>query len=132
DAVGIRPVLAVNGMDPAAPSLEYEIWQESFQLSFVTAAKEREVHAAMTTLLDVNANGLDLSVTLDVRTLFAPLFDLQLRIPAEWTVRSASAGGVPVEWQVIPLEAGVNQVQIPLDPPLAINESRTFTLIAHR
>jgi hypothetical protein len=75
DAVGIRPVLAVNGMDPSAPSLEYEVWQEAFKLSFLTAAKEREVHAAMTTLLDVNADGVDLSVTLDARTLFAPLFD---------------------------------------------------------
>lgn len=132
DAVGIRPVLAVDGMDPAAPSLEYEIWQESFRLAFVTATKAREVHAAMTTLVDVNADGLDLSVTLDARSLFAPLFNLQLQIPAEWTVRSATVGGSAVDWQVVPLEAGVNQVQIPLNPPLAVNESRTFTLVAHR
>ncbi|MBL8852146.1 MAG: hypothetical protein JNG89_20910, partial [Planctomycetaceae bacterium] len=132
DAVGIRPVLAVNGMDPSAPSLEYEVWQEAFRLSFLTAPKEREVHAAMTTLLDVNADGLDLSVTLDARTLFAPLFDLQFRIPAEWTVRSVSMAGAPVEWQVVAAEAGINQVQVPLNPPLAINESRSFTLVAHR
>ncbi|MFO1094977.1 MAG: hypothetical protein U0992_16970, partial [Planctomycetaceae bacterium] len=132
DAVGVRPVLAANGMDPSAPSLEYEIWQEAFRLSFLTAAKEREVHAAMTTLVDVNADGLDLSVTLDARTLFAPLFDLQLRIPADWTVRSATAAGAPIDWQVVPAEAGINQVRIPLNPPLAENESRTFTLVAHR
>jgi len=131
DSVGIRPVLAVNGMDPANPSLEYEIWRENFRLSFLTAAKEREIHAAMTTLVDVNASGLDLSVTLDARTLFAPLFELQLRIPAEWTVRSAAIAGAPVEWQVVPQEAGINQVQIPLNPPLTVNETRQFTLHAH-
>ena len=132
DTLGVRPVLAVDGMDPSAPSLEYELWQEGFRLSFLTAAKEREIHAAMTTVVDVNADGLDLSVTLDARTLFAPLFNLQLRIPAEWTVRGATAAGAPVEWQIVPLEAGVNQVQLPLNPPLAVNESRTFTLVAHR
>ncbi len=132
ESAGVRPVLAATAMDPANPSLEYEVWQEDFRLSFTTAAKDREVHAAMTTLLDVNADGLDLSVTLDVRTLFAPLFDVRLRIPAEWSVTSAAIGGEPAAWQVVPAEAGINEVRIPFAAPLPVNESRSLTLSAHR
>lgn len=131
-SAGVRPVLAATAMDPASPSLEFEVWREDFLLSFTTAAKEREVHAAMTTLLDVNADGLDLSVTLDVRTLFAPLFDVRLRIPAEWSVTSTTIGGEAAAWQVVPAEAGINEVRIPFSAPLPVNESRTITLSAHR
>ena len=131
-SAGVRPVLAATAMDPANPSLEYEVWREDFLLSFTTAAKEREVHAAMTTLLDVNADGLDLSVTLDVRTLFAPLFDVRLRIPAEWSVTSTTIGGEAAAWQVVPAEAGINEVRVPFASPLPVNESRTITLSAHR
>ena len=129
---GVRPVLPETAMDPAAPSLEYEVWEQDFLLSFITASKEREVHAAMTTLLDVNAEGLDLYVTLDVRTLFAPLFDVRLRIPADWIVTSAAIAGQQADWRTVPLEAGVHDIRIPLTPPLGINETRQITIAAHR
>ncbi len=130
-AAGVRPVLA-DGAQDAALALQYEVWQEGFSLSFTTSTKEREVHAAMTTLLDVNARGLDLFVTLDVSTLFAPLFDVRLRMPAEWNVTSASLQGQPADWQSVPQEAGINEVRIPLNPPLNPGETRQITVAAHR
>ena len=132
DSRGVRPVLPETAMDPNNPSLEYEVWEEDFLLSFVTASKEREVHAAMTTLLDVNAEGLDLYVTLDARTLFAPLFDVRLRVPAEWNVTSATVAGQPADWKIVPAEAGVHDIRIALSPPLGINETRQIALAAHR
>jgi hypothetical protein len=129
----------------------FEVWQEQFTLSFTTGTKDREVHVAMSNVLDITNAGLDLYTTLDVRTLFAPLFDVRLRLPAEWTITAATVGRisnpsepggeagrvgnpshVPAQWQIVPLEAGVNEIRIGLEPHLGVGESRQLSLVAHR
>lgn len=130
-ASGVRPV-ALENIEHAATTLKYEVWQPDFNLAFTAVSKERDVHAAMTNVLDINAGGLDLFTTLDVQTFFAPLFDVRLRLPAGWTITSVTVAGQPADWQVVPLAAGVNEIRIPLPSPLAAGQTHNLSLTAHQ
>ena len=129
---GARPTTA-PGSDAAGDGrLRYEVWQDDFRLGFRTEAKQREVHAAMTNVLDINRRGLDLYASVNVETLFAPLFDVRLTLPAEWEITQTIAAGQPVQWQLVPLEAGRHQVRIPLSTPLSVGQSVAVQVVAHR
>ena len=128
---GIRPVAPTN-VESAATTLQYEVWQPDFNLTFTATSKDRDVHVAMTNVLDINAGGLDLFTTLNVQSLFAPLFDVRLRLPAGWTITSATVSGQSADWQVIPQEAGINEIRIPLPDPLTEGEIDSLMLTAHQ
>ncbi|WP_145369484.1 hypothetical protein [Maioricimonas rarisocia] len=127
-----RPTTAPGSDDGAGGRLRYEIWQDDFRLGFRTEAKQREVHAAMTNVLDINRGGLDLYASVNVETLFAPLFDVRLTLPAEWEITETVVAGQSVQWQLVPLEAGLHQVRIPLSTPLPVGQSVAVQLVAHR
>ena len=117
----------------ASESLRFDVWQPDFLLQLTTQPKEREVQAAIAAVLDVNATGLDLQAALTVETHFAPLFELDVRISAEWQVVSAQRDGQPLKWQMVGLdEAGVNQLRILLDPPIASGTSGQIRLALRR
>lgn len=133
NTAGIRPV-AVEGKPAAAagaPSAHYEIWRDDFSLEFIPAAKEREVQAAMSTLVALGAQGADLITTVDLETRFAPLFEADILLPAAWQVLEATHKGGPARWQLIPDEAGRNRIRISLEPPLNPGENRTLSITAH-
>ncbi len=116
----------------ATEFLRFDAWQPDFLLRLTTQPKQREVQAAVAAVLDVNATGLDLQSALTVETHFAPLFELDLRIAADWTILTATRDDKPLKWQVLPQEAGVNQLRILLDPPLAAESSGTVKLSLRR
>ena len=116
----------------ATEFLRFDAWQPDFLLRLTTQPKQREVQAAVAEVLDVNATGLDLQSALTIETHFAPLFELDVRIAADWTILSATRDGKPLKWQVLPQEAGVNQLRILLDPPLAAEASGTVKLSLRR
>ena len=130
---GLRPVVLEGTPEAKASSTEsrYEIWREDFALDFIPAAKEREVQAAMSTLLSFNAQGADLMTTIDLETRFAPLFEADIVLPAAWQILEARHADNPAQWQQIPAEAGRNRIRIPLEPPLNPGENRTLRLMAH-
>ena len=102
-----------------------------FDLEFRTLGKERSVQVAMTNLLDISDDGLDLHTVMDVDTYFVPLFDVRITLPADFEVTAATVGGAPVEWSIASGEAGVIEVRLPLDPPQKPGETRRVTLTAH-
>ncbi|HVJ67284.1 MAG TPA: hypothetical protein VM510_04830, partial [Caulifigura sp.] len=130
---GIRPVAADEKAASASghPASRFEIWKEDFALEFIPAAKEREVQAAMSTLVSLGAQGADLMTTVDLETRFAPLFEADILVPAAWQVLEATHKGERANWQLSPDQAGRNRIRIPLNPPLNPGENRTINLTAH-
>ncbi len=117
----------------ATEFLRFDVWQPDFTLRLTTQPKQREVQSAVAVVLDVNATGLELQAALSVETRFAPLFELDIRLPAEWQVLSALRDDKALKWQMVGLdEAGVNQVRILLDPPIAAEASGQIRLSLRR
>lgn len=116
----------------ATEFLRFDVWQPDFVLRLTTQPKQREVQTAVAAVLDVNATGLDLQALLTVTTHFAPLFELDVRLPADWTVLSAQRDGVSLKWQLLSQDPGVNQLRVLLDPPLAAEATGTVRLAFRR
>ena len=116
----------------ATEFLRFDVWQPAFVLRLTTQPKQREVQTAVAAVLDVNATGLDLQALLTVVTHFAPLFEVDVRLPADWTVLSAQRDNTVLKWQVLTQEAGVNQLRILLDQPLAAEATATIRLSLRR
>lgn len=112
----------------ATEFLRFDVWRPDFVLRLTTQPKQREVQTAVAAVLDVNATGLDLQALITVETHFSSLFELDVRLPADWTVLGAKRDNAPLKWQVLPQDANVNQVRILLSPPLAAEASGTIHL----
>lgn len=116
----------------ATEFLRFDVWQPDFVLRLTTQPKQREVQTAVAAVLDVNATGLDLQVMITVKTQFAPLFELDIRLPADWNVVSAERDKIALMWQILSQDPGVNQLRILLDPPLAAEGAGTVRLVLRR
>src|SRR5690606_23620176 len=110
----------------------FEVWREDFQLSFSTQVKERELHAALTNLLDIRPEGLDLYALVTVTPRFDALYELQVVLPAEWEVQDLNVAGVAAPWTTTPVAAGVNELRIPMSPALPPNQSQLVRVTARR
>ncbi|MFN0197304.1 MAG: hypothetical protein ACKVT0_11210 [Planctomycetaceae bacterium] len=133
---GARPSEAAieipAGEETYSQALLYDIWQQDFTLRFLTQQKQREVQAALSTILEVNNTGADLQLAATVESRFAPLFELEIKLPSEWVVREMLMNGQPVKWQIVSSEAGTNELHIPISPPLNPGQEATFKLTSHR
>jgi hypothetical protein len=136
-STGVRQVTNADipaELAPATPgdqSLLFQVWKPDFKLTFTTETKAREVQVGVTTLVDVNDQGLDLNTTATLETRFAPLFDVLVSLPAGWQILSTQVNSQPVDHQVLPNEAGTQLLRIALNPPLPPGESRTVQVSAH-
>ncbi|MEZ6067252.1 MAG: hypothetical protein R3B90_16465 [Planctomycetaceae bacterium] len=129
---GARAIEPDASAGDAALSLQYQVWEPKFQLAFSTAPKARELHAAMTNLVDVNQTGLDLFTFIDVSPLFDSLFELQVTLPADWEVQEVNVAGTAVSWRTSPVAAGLNEIRVDLGTPVAPGENRSVRLVASR
>ncbi|MCA9077402.1 MAG: hypothetical protein KDA93_20415 [Planctomycetaceae bacterium] len=134
----IRPATAEElKLDPQTPTPEqrptmgFHAMQPEFELSFFTPRKTGTVQVAMTNLLHLSDDGLDLTSVLDVEASVAPLFDIRLLLPADFEVAKSAVDGRPVEWTLGTDAVGQLEVRLPLDPPLHPGESRRIDLTAH-
>lgn len=133
---GVRQVTQQTLGEAAAPTtpgdqaLLFQVWKPDFKLTFTTESKAREVQIGVTTLVDVNDLGLDLTTLATIETRFAPLFDALVSVPAGWQILGTKLDGQPVDHQVLPNEAGTQLIRIALNPPLAPGHSRTLQLSA--
>ncbi len=104
----------------AAETLRFDAWQDNFTLRCLTQPKPRELHAAIAAVLDVASSGLSLQAALTLTPRFAPLFDVDVQLPAEWTVIAATGpDGQPLKWETIPQAAGTSQFRFALHQPIA-------------
>ena len=113
----------------ASESLRFDVWQSDFFLRLTTQPKEREVQSAVAAVLDVNTTGLELQAALTVETHFASLFELDIRLPAEWQVLTIQRDNQSLKWQMVSLDQpGTNQLRILLNAELAANTSGQIRL----
>ena len=113
-------------------SLVFDVWREEFVIGLVTQRKEREMFADILTTLAVTDNGLDLDTLAKVEVVYAPLYELDLVLPAEWSITAALVQGEPANWRVVPRQAGVHQVRIPLKQRLEPGNEVSVLISAHR
>ena len=123
----VRPVTG----EADVGSLTYRTMTPSFDLDFRTLGKARSVHVAMTNLLDVSDDGLDLQTVMDVETYFVPLFEARVTLPADFEITAAAVEGAPINWSLGTGVAGVIEVRVPLEPPLNPGQTRRVSLSAH-
>lgn len=127
----IRPASFETTPDDVAATA-YDVWREDFTLAFVTETKSREVAADVLTSMEISSRGIDLSTIAKLRTVYAPLYSVDVHLPAEWTVTAVNVGGTPVEWNELAGEAGIRQVRVALDPPLMPGQQRQIVVGASR
>ena len=116
----------------ATQRMIFDVWQESFNLTFVTQMKQREVTASLSTIIDITQYGIDLETVVTLESRYAPLFQADLTIPAEWSMVAATVAGKPADWTRIPRQAGTRQIRLNLPRPLLPGQSLQIAIRAHR
>jgi hypothetical protein len=143
EATGVRRVGNEEAPEPDMPvmpdmgvkvgvgqQLHYAAWREDFSLLFVTQPRARELQATIATRIDINAQELSLHASVAVETRFAPLFDFDLTLPAEWTVTDVTVDGRAVPWRAVPIEAGTHQVRVSFPSPVPADGKVNLLLAA--
>lgn len=128
---GVRATIA-NTKANSGPQLLYDIWREDFRLSFVTQNRAREVFADLSTIVEAKENGIELETLATLQCINAPLFELEVVIPAEWTVTSLTIGKTAVVWKSVPRNAGENHLLVELPQPLKPGASMTVKVVGRR
>ncbi|CAK9009496.1 Uncharacterized protein SCF082_LOCUS10308, partial [Durusdinium trenchii] len=82
----------------------------------------------MTNLLVIGATGINLTTTVDLIPRFTPLFEIQVRLPAERQLTSVVVDNKPSDWTIVPAEAGINEVRIPLASPIPPGQPKRVTI----
>ena len=108
----------------------FDVWREDFNLAFETKTRERELHATVTSLLDLAPTGVTFSAATQVASHFAPLFDVTFQLPTEWRVELIDVDGGSLPWQVIPGEDGFNSYRITLAKPLPPGQELSFRFMS--
>jgi hypothetical protein len=108
----------------------FDVWREDFNLSFETKTRERELHATVTSLLDLAPTRVTFSAATQVESHFAPLFEVTFQLPAEWRVELIEVDGGSLPWQVIPGEDGFNNYRIALTKPLPPGKELSFRFMS--
>ncbi|MHC4878867.1 MAG: hypothetical protein ACYTGL_20650 [Planctomycetota bacterium] len=117
EADGVRPS---NGQPGAQV---FDVWREDFSLAFETQTRQRELSAVVTARLDLDETQISFGATLALKSRFAPLFDVEFRLPAEWIVDQLQINGETANWQVSSREAGWNDYSVRLTQPLMPGQS---------
>lgn len=111
--------------------MQFSAWREDFVLRFTTLSKAREISSAVVTLLDITANGLELQSRATIVARYAPLFEVSLTLPAEWTVNDVVVNQQRVAWETVPQEAGIHLLRISFETPLPVDQPAVMQLTAH-
>ena len=116
-----------------AGSLTFDAWRENFRLALETRTRERELHASVSTILDLGENSLTFHGVTQFETHFEPLFEVGFRLAAEWQLESVSVNGTPsTDWKTSSRDAGWNDYRVPLPTALKPGEEATFTFSARQ
>ncbi len=129
---GVRP--SVRYWKPTAKFIQpgnlhfYDLWNEDFTFRLSNSQTAREVQAAVTNILDVDETEISLTSSITLQTLFSPLYELNLEMPAEWSPKQIRQQQGEIDWQYISKQAGVHRLRLPLKPPLKPGEKRTIQI----
>ncbi|WP_350189109.1 hypothetical protein [Gimesia sp.] len=114
------------------PGLDFDFWQEDFRISLITQEKRSEVQMAASTVININEQGMDLRLVTTVESLFAPMFEFEANLPAEWTILGATFKDQPIDWKESSREAGAKQIRLPFPDALPANQEARVIITAHR
>ena len=130
----LKSIGTAGATDAGQVALLFDVWKEDFSLGFVAQPKEQDVQASISSIFDLTATGLDLITAATMETSFAPLFELEVALPAEWLLTAVSVNGQPLPWQVRTKEdePGINHIRIPLPQPLRPGQQAKLEVRAHR
>ena len=130
----LKSIGTAGATDAGQIALLFDVWKEEFSLGFVAQPKEQDVQASISSIFDLTATGLDLITATTMETSFAPLFELEVALPAEWLLTAVSVNGQPLPWQVRTKEdePGINHIRIPLPQPLRPGQQAKLEVRAHR
>ena len=130
----LKTIGTAGATDAGQVALLFDVWKEDFSLGFVAQPKEQDVQASISSIFDLTATGLDLITAATMETSFAPLFELEVALPAEWLLTAVSVNGQPLPWQVRTKEdePGINHIRIPLPQPLRPGQQAMLEVRAHR
>jgi hypothetical protein len=106
-----------NSPTPDKPT-RYDAWNEQFSLVFSVTAKPREVQADLLTALEVSSSGLELQLAASLESLYSPVFEVEVTLPAEWTPTALLVSVQPVEWRELSAEAGTRHLLVTLPKPV--------------
>lgn len=110
----------------------FDAWQQDFVLTFETQPKERELLAGVDSLVRVNQNNVELQATIQLATLYAPLFEFEVDLPADWTIDGVLVNNARVEWRPLIREAGLRSIRVELPQPLQPQQTAQVVLTASR
>lgn len=130
--VDLKQIGTAGATDAGQVSLLFDVWQEDFSLSFVAQPKQQDIQASISTIFDLTSHGLDLITAATLETTFAPLFEIELSLPADWLIAAVTVNGQPQRWDVQPSEPGISHVRIPLPQPLPPGVEAKLEVRAHR
>jgi hypothetical protein len=108
----------------------FDVWREDFNLAFETKTRQRELHATVTSLLDLDPTGVTFSAATQVESHFAPLFEVTFTLPEEWRVELIEVDGSSLPWQVSPNEDGRTSYRIALTSPLPPGKELSFRFMS--
>ena len=144
---GIRPERWTGPTaDPARNPQPFVFWDERFRLPLRVVPRERTLSASMATLVDVDRKAVVLQSSMTIESRHAPVFSVQLQLPADWEVDSVAAAGQSVPWESVrpqsdaPINATaaeksnqpIQTIQFDLARPLKPDESLEISLTAEQ
>jgi hypothetical protein len=122
----INPIRNVSG------SLSYDAWNEQFSLVFSVETKQREILAELLTALEVSPSGLELQFAASLESLYGPIFDVEVTLPADWAPTAVLLDGRRSDWRELSAEAGTQHLLVTLPKPSAPGTRVSLSLTAQK
>ena len=110
--------------------LTFAAWRQDFQLEVQTQFKNRELLMSnLLSKLHIEDTRLRLETITSLECFYAPLFELNVTVPAEWNVTSVLIRDQPVTWKKGTTDESKTEIVIPVTPPLRPGEKVQLTLM---
>jgi hypothetical protein len=122
----------INPIPNDSGSLYYDFWNEQFSLAFSVETKQREILAELLTALEVSPSGLELQLAASLESLYGPISDVEVTLPADWSPTAVLVDGRPADWRELSAEAGTQHLLMTLPKPSAPGTRVSLTLAAQK
>lgn len=106
---GLRLVSEVQGGIRAVSTLDsglsldvsvFEFWQQQYDLKVSVRPRDRELFAEVSADIDIAETSVRCRTQFVIESLNAPLFEISVKLPADWQLISVRSGDQDVPWNV--------------------------------
>jgi len=123
------PKFVTEISDRVSPQV-FEFYRQDFTLELLMRTRDRELIANIQNLLELQYESIQYEAEITLACRYAPLFELQIELPAEWLPTGLTINGQPQEWEDQSEAAGTRQLRVKLSPPLMPGHELKVGLIA--